>query len=283
MHRPDLFATTDFRAWLRDWFAWRKEQDPLWSYQLLSEQAGLKSRSHFFDVTQGRTLTARFLPAYIRLLELGAEEEAYFRALVAYDLAGDPSAQARCFRAVVAANPELDTLRMDGAYAELFSHWRHIALLTLAEMHPKERDPAALGRMLEPAQAAGPVQASLDLLAHHGLLRADPRTGRWRLGKRFLSCSDRHRPQALRPFHLQMMELGRRAYEKDVTGQHFSTLTLGTTRTAQQKIEALLARTRADILDIVKGEPGAEVVLQFNLQLFELTRSQKRTRTEAGR
>src|SRR4051812_40689811 len=83
-----LFAYTDYRSFLADWFAEKKRINGHFSLRVLAEQSGFKARDYLMRVMRGeRNLSAegvRKLSDFFRFSEKQAE---YFSTLVRFNQA----------------------------------------------------------------------------------------------------------------------------------------------------------------------------------------------------
>lgn len=265
---PVLFDYLDFRKYLRDFYEFNKKYTPGFSHQMICEEVKLGSRSHFFDIMYGRRLTDKFLPRYVRLLALESKSAEYFRALVHYDQSRTDTQRREAFQILSTLSPNLETLKLDAQFVQLFSEWYQPVLLALLPLHRKERRPEVLCKYFRPRITAHQCEQALVLLQELGLARYGK--GGWNLGRKFLTCSATVKELALKPFHRTMQEFGIYHYDHHYDEQVFSTLTINTTQQIKKKIEDLLRDTRSQILAMVKEEPREETVLQVNMQAFSL-------------
>lgn len=275
MDNPDLHDYLDFRKYLQDVYLYRKHVNQRLSYQVLALKFKLGSRSHLYDIIHGRTLTSRYLPRYLEMLSLSGQDAEYFKALVDFNQELPGSAQQDAFSRLIRYSRKLKTLDVDSDYLQLFRNWHNPILLSILEMNPHLRDHGELGKLFVPAIGAVEVRHALECLQNIGLIRWNDNENRWNFLGRFFSCTGPARAVALKEFHLQLFELGKKAYVEDPARQSFSTLTLGTNWRTKEQIDAILARTRKEILDLVKQDPHAEIAFQLNMQLFPISCEKK--------
>jgi uncharacterized protein (TIGR02147 family) len=271
-----LFDYIDFREYLREMLAYFRRQDPQFSFQTLVDRYGLRSRSHYIDILNGRKLTRRFLPVYCRICGLKGKEARYFDTLVGYGIAQKPDEKRREFQKLLAMAPNLRTLDLDKEAFEYFEHWYLSATLSALDLDRTQSDHRVIARKFTPKLSAVEVRAALKKLQKWGFIAWDATRNEWIFHRKFLKCTDSARVAAMRPFHRQMQRLGMEAYKTDVQSQSFSTLTLSVSAKLQREIDGMIAELRSKIMEKVKQDDDPELVLQVNLQSFPLTRSKKK-------
>src|SRR5689334_25413623 len=95
----NIFAYTDFRLYLGDYYRARKEEDKKFSHRFIQEKIGAGSPGWFADLVKGRgTLSRNHLVALAKLLKLARNETDYFEAMVDYAQAGSHEEKNRYFQ-----------------------------------------------------------------------------------------------------------------------------------------------------------------------------------------
>jgi uncharacterized protein (TIGR02147 family) len=269
---PKLFQYLNFRKFLKDWYDWHKEYEDGFSLSSIQKRSGLASRSHFFDICYGRKLTEKFVPAYIKLLDLSGDEIHYFKAMVVYEQGTTDTLRAKAFETMAKISPQLLTLQVGSDMMRFFEQWYQPVLLTILAIHPSEKDPSVLASLFNPKITELQCVKALKLAQELGVLEWDPKNNIWHLQNRFMSCAESTKELALKPFHRKLQEFGIWHYDHSYEKQHFSTLSIATTEKIKLKIEDILRETRSKILELVKQEPGEDTAFQVNFQVYPLSR-----------
>src|SRR4051812_47778282 len=82
----NLFEYLDYRKFLADYCAHKKNLNQVFSNRLFCRKAGIKSAGYFSEVLNGRrNLSKSFIAKFAKGLELNAKEQAYFTLLVAFN------------------------------------------------------------------------------------------------------------------------------------------------------------------------------------------------------
>jgi uncharacterized protein (TIGR02147 family) len=270
--RPDVFNYLDFRAYLKDFLKYMRMRNPAFRFQTLVEKFGLNSRSHYIDTMKGRRLTDKFIDSYLRICELEGKDADFFRAIVGYEQARTESEKTGYFNSIVALSPNLETVKLEQETYRYFSKWYHPVMLSLLDVHRQENDHRKLAKYIKPPISAVQAKRAIRLLEELSFISWDAAAGQWISYHKFFKCTDGAQAVALREFHRKMMEAGRNAYDRDYDGQNFSTLTLSASFETRRKIERLIVDFRKTLMDTIKEDSRSEVVIQINLQLFELSK-----------
>jgi uncharacterized protein (TIGR02147 family) len=89
-----LYSYDDYRAYLADFYAEKKQRDPQYSYKSFSIAAGIKSPNYLPLVIDGtRSLTTANIQQFAQALKLRPDETEYFEALVLWNQSKSPLEQ----------------------------------------------------------------------------------------------------------------------------------------------------------------------------------------------
>lgn len=270
--KPDIYQYQDFRKYLKDVFEFRKSTTNGFSLRTLQKEMGLKTHAHYFDVMYGRNLTGKFLPLYIKWFGFDSREEQYFSALVVYAQSSKDEERREAFAQMVKLSPQLESLQMGVQNLEFFAEWYQPVLLVLLTLYPEEKDPELLARLFHPRITPAQVSKGLQFLQKIDLAQWNESQGRWVLTNRFLQCEDETRKMALKPYHRKMQELGIWHYDNQYEKQQFASMTLATTEETVGKVREIVNRCRKEIMDVVRQDPGEELLLQVNMQTFQVVK-----------
>jgi uncharacterized protein (TIGR02147 family) len=232
----------------------------------------LRSRAHFIDIIKGRRLTDAFIDSYIRFCVLNGKAERYFRAIVGYDQARTSSEKTCFFNEILLLSPELEVVKLEQEAFLYFSKWYHPAMLSMLDIFKHETDHREIAKMFKPRISALQAKQAIQLLTELKFVSWDESRKQWLHHHKFFKCTEKIRAIALKDFHKKMIEAGRDAYENDFQRQDFSTLTLGVSPKMKKEIEDMVIAFRKSIMEKVKADADPRLVVQMNLQLFELSK-----------
>lgn len=169
---PSVLGYDDYRAFLRDAFAFRRERDRRFSQRAFALRAGLAFKSHLKSVLDRKlNLSAKAVEQYILGLRLRGNEAEGFRLLVAAN-------QGKGGLEAEAARGALRRFRFDAAVRHLprseslpTMRWANLLVASLLGVRGFRADPAwisrKLGGRITPAQA----RKALRFLQESGSIR----------------------------------------------------------------------------------------------------------------
>jgi uncharacterized protein (TIGR02147 family) len=275
-----LFAYTDYRRFLADWFAEKKRANARFSLRMLAERSGFKARDYLMRVMRGdRNLSpegVRKLSGFFRFSEKQAE---YFSALVEFNQARATPDKERCYA-------RLSEVRKYGAHQRLrqdqfeyLTAWYHSALRSLLPVlePPLAGDgPEAwdrLAKLMDPPLSAKQARDSVDLLLRLGLLARDAR-GRFSVKEPALTTGDEVAALGVAAFHRATMELAKRSIDKHPPeSRDISGITMSISQDGFRRIKSELRAFRKRIQAIASADTGEDMAYQLNLHLIPLTRA----------
>jgi uncharacterized protein (TIGR02147 family) len=174
MSAPDIFEYLSFRQWLRDWFEWKKVDNPRYSHRLFARRAGQSSPSTLIQIIDGsRNLSEVARDGFIRALDLDEEEARFFTRLVAVDQGSTPRIRSQALEEVLATQRFRDARPLEGDLAQVLARWHYAAIYELACCADFREDPAWIGATLRPRITAEYAADALALLERVGMLERD--------------------------------------------------------------------------------------------------------------
>jgi uncharacterized protein (TIGR02147 family) len=273
---PNIFSYLDYRSFLRDWFAWKKEEMPRYSHRAFVRRTGQKSPSLLVDVIEGR----RNLPdataiAFCKTMKLGKEESLFFRALVRFDQARTTEEKDEAWQEISASKRYREAGPIEGAMYESLSHWHHAAIRELAAVPGFRADPSWIARRVHPPIEPAQAEEALDALFTCGLLvrteegevvpgeptMVSPTEVQWVVS------------QAVSRYHRDMLGLAAASLENvSHEHRHFSAVTAAVPASTLPLLREELTRMSKRLLDLVSThDTDPEEVVQVQLHFFPLT------------
>ena len=281
MPKEKITAYSDYRLYLKDFFAEQKRLNPRYSHRLFALKAGFASTGFFHEVAAGkRNLTSSALMRFGKAMKLDAQEQAYFECLVAFNQAKTVEEKNHHYARLMAFRGTRMDIVGAGRY-EFYRHWWNTAVRELINCRPMKgvsrEDYAAIGQSLLPPISAAQARRSVELLLRLGFIKRAPE-GTLRQTERFISTGslDPSAPTTLDVdnFQMAMLDLARKALDKRPrAGRDFSTLTLSLSAAGEAAARAEVAALRKRLLALAERDRDADRVVQFNFQSFPLSKT----------
>jgi uncharacterized protein (TIGR02147 family) len=264
-----LFDYTDYRAYLRDIIQGRREKGLPASNRWFAQKLGINSNAWLTYILQGkRNLSSRTGEQLALLLKLGVNEGRYFDALVHFNQAKSIDERSRWYR-------EMERCRKSGSVRvitsdqyEFYSVWYHSAIRSLIGLHPNFGTFEQLGSMLSPPVTAAEAKKSVLLLERLGLIAIDEKGG-YQITDTTITTGRHEKALAVVNFQRETIKLALESFDRCVKEERDnSTMTVGVSPTALEKIKKLLRETRGKIAEIAADDTRSDRVFQINMQVF---------------
>jgi uncharacterized protein (TIGR02147 family) len=269
---PDVFSYTSYARFMRDFYAEKKKANPKYSYGMLSQRVGLKSRSNLIEIANGKVPLSRLRVFQVaRAMDLGGKECEYFVSLVHFNNANSlKEKEFHLAKMGELAGISAGRILGEAQYA-YFSEWYHPAIRELACMPAFQGDFAALGRSLRPPISAKEARESVDLLIRLGLLRKTAQS-RFAQADGAVQTADELTSYLILRYQKEGIRLAESALESVVPeDRDFSTLTAGVSRDCFLAIKKEIQAFRRHLSKLIDKDKEPDRVYQVNLQLFPLS------------
>jgi uncharacterized protein (TIGR02147 family) len=270
---PDIFAYTDYREFMKDFFTFMKSTKPFFSYQYFAEKAGFKAKSFVHKVIKGeRALSQNSLFNIARVLNLKGKEIEFFEALVHFNDASTAQEREYYLDRMQQSEPKHDGVRLKKNQYEYFTKWYHSVVRELVTLVRFDSDYKILADAVVPAITVKQAKESVELLLGLGLIRKNDSTGLYEHCDTYITTRDTVVKVAVNKYQREMMELALKAHLKEERDMRdFSTLTVGISQQGYERIRNELKQFRAHIGRMVAEDNPSDRVYQINFQIFPVS------------
>jgi uncharacterized protein (TIGR02147 family) len=271
--RPDLFAYLDHRAFLADWFTWKKNTNRRFSHRVFSRLAGVRSPSLLLLVTKGeRNITANTLPGFIKALSLDPEEAAFFTLLVELDATDADDERTAIFQRIAATQRFRAAHPIEGESFRYLSRWYIPAVRELALCEGFRADASWISGVVRPRITEAQAQEALDTLIALRMLDVH-KDGSVTVSDATLATPHEVIGTAVHNYHHGMLERSSdaitafRPFER-----HLGAVTVAVPVDRVPELKAAVTAFQERFLDLCDGMADhADRVYQMNVQLFPLS------------
>jgi uncharacterized protein (TIGR02147 family) len=268
----NIYEYLDYRRFLQDFYAKRKEENPSFSYENFARKAGLKSKGMVHDILTGkRPLSKDSLFKVAEALGLDEKSLSYFEHLVGYGQAKTLKEKSFFFRKLKDQSPRTRIQKIRDDCYEFYSQWYYNTLRELLPLIRFTGDHEALGAMLNPPVTAAQARKAVELLLRLGLLEKT-RTGFRQIDK-LITSGDDVEEMALRDFHLQNMVLASDSIDKVPRAERdHSCLIVGFSKAGFDNLKTEIQAFRKRVLKLSEEDPKPSRVFHVNFLVFPTTR-----------
>jgi uncharacterized protein (TIGR02147 family) len=267
----DIFAYTDFRKYLEDYYQARKKTERKFSHRFIQERAGVSSAGWFADVVKGRTnIHGSHIVKLAKLLQLRNSETDYFESMVLFSQAGSLEERTRYFHKMNSFKEvRADMVGMDRL--EFYSKWYHGAIRELLFFHPFRGDYAELARRLSPPIRQAEARESVALLERLGMVEANG-IGGYRSKDAVLKKDPSFPSVVMANFLKNNMELAIEAIDRySKEERDVSCLTISFSEQGFAQVKEDIRALRKKILAMTEVDLAPTKVYQCNFQFFPLS------------
>ena len=267
---PLLYDYTDYRSFLKDWFAERKSLGFPLSYRSLGQKLGIDP-GFLVNILQGnKHTTEASIPKWLKLLKLTTPEAAYFQQLALFNRARSQREIQQHFQRLC----ELRDLSMQDASERQYRYylkWHYPAVRVNLLAFPYRGEIEELASRIDPPITPAEAQEAIDTLLSLGLVAWTPE-GVLEPVSAFLNASGDWKNKAVLEFQDQTLELARRSLRQhDASVREVSTLTLAIPAAEIPTLQELVREFRQKVLHWTASLDSADSVLQVNIAAFPLS------------
>ncbi len=267
-----IFAYTDFRRYLREYFDHMKRTRNGFSLRVLSDQAGFRARDYLLRVMNGtRNLSKSGIYKLSQALRLSEKEADYFENLVAMNQAKTAGEKKHFYSRLSRIGKHISHQRLRGDQFSILSDWHHCAIRSLLPVTDFKDDFVKIGARLDPPITAAQVRKSVERLLALGLI-ARNEDGTYRAATDALSTGDEVRSVALTEFHRISAELAKRSLDRHPPAHRdISGVTMSLSAQGFAKVKNEIRALRKRVMEIAAEDTDEDRVCQMNIHLFPLT------------
>lgn len=272
--QPNIFEYTDFRKYLSDYYAFRKEREPGYTHTYICHRLGQeKAKSYFNNVIMGRTaVTPTFVDRFISVLELKADEAKYFRALVSYNQIKSPQEKEFYFDQLVRLN-STPRKTIDKSAFEFYREWYHTAIRAMLDIIDFDNNYKELAEHAFPPITVKQAKDSIHLLKKLGLI-AKNTSGFYKPIDKVITTGDFIKDEMVKHFQMKCLEHAREVLANGSDQVHRNiTQTVSLSEKAYGRITERIQQMKSEIRSIIhKDEEPATRVYHLNINFFPMSK-----------
>ncbi|MFP4421629.1 MAG: TIGR02147 family protein [Desulfococcaceae bacterium] len=273
MNRPNIFDYLDYRAFLKDVFAFRKRQAAKFSYRFLSRRAGFKSPNFLKLVAEGqRNLGLESIAKVAKGLDLKRTEEEYFECLVRMNQARSHDEKNRFYRKMMSVKGVGTVRKLENAAFEYFSRWYIPVVRELLLFGDRKSTPEDVAPLLSPSITPAEARHAVSILLSLELIQKSPED-RWEPVETNLTTGPEIQSLVIANYHREMIRLASESMERFPSEERdITALVLSVRPDRMGEIKQKTAEFRKALLEIATETEDPDQVVQVNIQVFPLTR-----------
>jgi uncharacterized protein (TIGR02147 family) len=281
----NVFDYSDFRKYLSDYYEDKKKSNPLYSYQIIANKAGIKNKGFIYNIIKGnKALLKSNILKISQALGHTRYEAEYFETLIAFNQANDSTGRKVLFEKMSSMkNPGKTTsaaqvLRKD--QYEFYSNWYHIIVRLIIHLYEFKSDYKWLAKMVDPPITVAQAKHSVQLLEKLGLIKKSD-DGVYKISELNLTTGKDVMNIAFQNFHMTCNDLAKRAYtEFPLDVRNMTGLTLGISMESYKKICEEIQLFQTKIIEITNADKQADRIYQLSFNFFPTSKSSKERKSK---
>lgn len=170
----DIYSYLDYRKFLKDYFAFQKEEHGRFSFRYFAKVCGYSSPSFLKMVMDGhRKLSVAALQKLVAGMKLKTKEANYFETLVFYNQAKSEQDREHYFNRLQALRTPLKKKEIDKDLLEYYTKKHFVIIREMVSLPHFKEDPAWIGKQFSSHLTTKEVEHALEVLLRLGLIKRD--------------------------------------------------------------------------------------------------------------
>lgn len=280
--KPDIFKYSDYRVYLKDFYAHRKSSNDNFSYRHFAKKAGFTSPNFLQLVINGkRNLTRDSVVKFSNALELNKKERFCFEALVFLNQSVDADVK-RYYLELLhnLKNGKIGTMIRDDQF-EYMSNWFFPVVRELVALPYFQEDPVWIRQQLGDRITTAQAKESIAKLLELNLITRDDK-GRLLQVDDEITTGQEVRHIISHKFHQQMLSLAKETLSKIRSEKRdVSAMTMAVSEKQFAELKRMINEFEGSVARLLSSNPDVpNSVCQLNIQFFPLTVEQGRVKDE---
>ncbi|MBU0504516.1 MAG: TIGR02147 family protein [bacterium] len=269
----NLFEYTDYRKFLQDYYKVKKQETPYFSYRYFSKIAGFTSPNYLKLIMDGeRNLSPEGINKFTKALKLKPKEARYFRILILMNQAATHEEREFYTRQVLKSKGYKAVKPLNKAQYDYYSQWFHIPLRELVVRSDFNSDPSWIAHQFTPPLKETEVKEGIETLLKLGLIEKT-KDDSFIQKDSSITTGDRVTGQAVKNYHRSMIVKGAESLDRfGADERDISSLTMGLSSKTVKKLKSMILDFQREVMHVVDQDEEIEEIVQFNFQLFPLTK-----------
>ena len=273
---PNIYRYDDFRGFLKDTFAFRKEKDPEYSYRKFAREAGISNPGYLLDVIAGkRSLSDNAAEKAMAAFGLGDAEKEFFKLLVDFGQSKKEAERQEIYREVLYRRNRSRFARISPHLVKYYQDFHYPLVRCAIEGFDFRGDYEGLSAVFDPPIAPAALKRYVRDLCEWNLVRQGP-DGRYMVTDSFVEPPDTMAAMVRRLNREWILQAADAPFKHSPEERHVSTLLLMVSEETRKALRDKVEAFRREVLDMVEKDKGeASGIQQLSIQLFPKTRKRK--------
>lgn len=270
----DLYAFSNYRDFLRNYYEYQKQNSPQKvTYRILSQMAGFRAPNFIHLVINGkRNLGLEGIHKLCHMLQLNPRQTSFFENLVLFNQAKSSEDKQYYSKQLSTLHHKSQARLIDKKQVCLFDKWYYTVIRELVATEDFKADPDWIAKKLEKKITASDAQEALDFLLTKNFIKQDI-FGKWQACEPQIKTRDRGVENAIRNFHIKMIDWARTSLSEPPNKRHITGMTLSVSAAKFYLIIKKIVLFQEEIRQLL-NDKVSENILQKICQELNLSREE---------
>lgn len=266
---PEIARYTCYRAFLRDFFSYKKSLRSGFSYRQFASIAGLKSPNYLQLVIQGkRNLTETTGGRLAEALKLSSSEVNYFKAMVRLENAETDSDKMKASKNLHAALKKMLTRFVDQDATGILEKWHYLPIRELTVLKDFEASGEYISKKLQGIVSATEAEKAFLFLLRSGYLKAVD--GKYVQSEPVLDTGvDIFNHDFMQAYHAQLLKMWSQNIEKlGYKNQELGVLNIPVPRSRIPELQEKIRQFQDEVIGWSQNLEGSDDLVQLGTYLM---------------
>lgn len=271
---PNLFRYLDYRVFLSDFIAYKKQTHSKYSYRYFSNRSEFASTNFISLVVKGkRNLTSSSIGKITKGLKLNKQQRAFFEDLVFMNQAETHEEKDYYYQRMMRSKPFLKIRKLSKSNYDYFSKWYYPVIRELVSMVPQPMDADRIGSLITPPITTTQVESAVKQLLRLGLIQEDEETGRLKKADAALTTGAEVRSLEVANFHKEILKLANQSIDRfSEKERDISSVILSIPSSKMDRVKEKIDRFRKELIEFAQTEEGSDQVVVVQIGGFPLSK-----------
>jgi uncharacterized protein (TIGR02147 family) len=273
---PNIFLFTDYREFIKAWYAEKKKTRPKITYRIIADTLGFNSSAHVLMILKNKAhLSEDRVLRLATLMGLNKKETRYFLLMVHYNQHRSPHDKNRFLRKMVRLNNTGTVLLKPDQY-EYYQKWYYAAIHDILSFYPFDGDFGELAKMVDPPISRREAANAVALLERlHFLKKRED--GTYACEYPGISAYAEGHSLALSSYADAMMNRARQALQKSPSDERsISWAGFSMSKETFEKVKEEAREFRKRVIAMAQADQSPDQAYHINMQIFPVSRRMKR-------
>lgn len=275
----DIYAYTDYRHYLKDYYEHHKAENAAFSYRYLAQKAGVNSSAFFKFLIDGkRNLTKQSILKISNALKFNENERDYFENLVFFNQAKNIKEKDFFFNMLMQHQKSKKVRCIEEDYYEYFSTWYHCIIRELVVMIDHQDNWEKIARLVKPRITVRQVEHSVEMLLRLGFLKKE--NNHYTQTEPVISTGHNIKSHKIIQFQIEMLRNAIESFNRCSASERLnSSTTFGISSRLYVQFVGMIREFKLKLMELARQDENPSMVYQLNLNFFPLS---EKISTEQG-